>query len=116
MLQNWKFFFGKVNQTTRDALESAVGLCVSRTNYEVEIEHYLTKLLDETDNDIQHILRHFEVDKSRLAADLTRSLDRMKRGNGRRPAMSQVLVKMLTEAGLLGSVGIGRGRIRSAFT
>ena len=25
MLQNWKFFFGKVNQTTRDALEAAVG-------------------------------------------------------------------------------------------
>jgi type VI secretion system protein VasG len=116
MLQNWKFFFGKVNQTTRDALEAAVGLCVSRTNYEVEVEHYLMKLLDETDSDIQHILRHFEVDKSRLAADLTRSLDRMKRGNGRGPAMSQMLVRMLTEAWLLGSVDYGAGQIRSAFT
>src|SRR5216684_4739518 len=116
MLQNWKFFFGKVNQTTRDALESAVGLCVSRTNYEVEVEHYLMKLLDETDSDIQHILRHFEVDKSLLAADLTRSLDRMKRGNGRGPAMSQMLVRMLTEAWLLGSVDYGAGQIRSAFT
>src|SRR5216684_3948378 len=116
MLQNWKFFFGKVNQTTRDALESAVGLCVSRTNYEVEVEHYLMKLLDETDSDIQHILRHFEVDKSLLAADLTHSLDRMKRGNGRGPAMSQMLVKMLTEAWLLGSVDYGAGQIRSAFT
>ena len=36
MLQNWKFFFGKVNETTRDALEAAVGLCASRTHYEVE--------------------------------------------------------------------------------
>src|SRR6476660_7804025 len=116
MLQNWKFFFGKVNETTRDALEAAVGLCVSRTNYEVEVEHYLMKLLDETDSDIQHILRHFEVDKSRLAADLTRSLDRMKRGNGRGPAMSQMLVRMLTEAWLLGSVDYGAGQIRSAFT
>jgi type VI secretion system protein VasG len=116
MLQNWKFFFGKVNQTTRNALEAAVGLCVSRTNYEVEVEHYLMKLLDETDSDIQHILRHFEVDKSRLAADLTRSLDRMKRGNGRGPAMSQMLVRMLTEAWLLGSVDYGAGQIRSAFT
>src|SRR6266436_5623894 len=116
MLQNWKFFFGKVNQTTRDALEAAVGLCVSRTNYEVEVEHYLMKLLDETDSDIQHILRHFEVDKSRLAADLTRSLDRMKRGNGRGPAMSQMLVSMLTEAWLLGSVDYGAGHILSAFT
>ena len=33
------------------------------------------KLLDETDSDLQHILRHFDVDKSRLAAELTRSLD-----------------------------------------
>jgi len=116
MLQNWKFFFGKVNQTTRDALEAAVGLCVSRTNYEVEVEHYLMKLLDETDSDLQHILRHFDVDKSRLAADLTRSLDRLKRGNGRGPAMSQMLIHMLTEAWLLGSVDYGAGQIRSAFT
>jgi type VI secretion system protein VasG len=116
MLQNWKFFFGKVNQTTRDALEAAVGLCASRTHYEVEVEHYLMKLLDETDSDLQHILKHFGVDKSRLAAELTRSLDRMKTGNGRGPVLSQMLVHMLTEAWLLGSVDYGAGQIRSAFT
>jgi len=116
MLQNWKFFFGKVNQTTRDVLEAAVGLCASRTHYEVEIEHYLVKLLDETDSDLQHILKHFGVDKSRLATELTRSLDRMKTGNGRGPVLSQMLVHMLTEAWLLGSVDYGAGQIRSAFT
>jgi len=116
MLQNWKFFFGKVNQTTRDALEAGVGLCASRTHYEVEVEHYLMKLLDETDSDLQHILKHFSVDKSRLAAELTRSLDRMKSGNGRGPVLSQMLVRMLTEAWLLGSVDYGAGQIRSGFT
>ena len=116
MLQNWKFFFGKVNQTTRDALEAAVGLCASRTHYEVEIEHYLMKLLDETDSDLQHVLKHFGVDISRLAAELTRSLDRMKTGNGRGPVLSQMLVHMLTEAWLLGSVDYNAGQIRSAFT
>ena len=116
MLQNWKFFFGKVNQTTRDVLEAAVGLCASRTHYEVEVEHYLMKLLDETDSDLQHILRHFGVDNSRLAPELTRSLDRMKSGNGRGPVLSQMLVHMLTEAWLLGSVDYGAGQIRSAFT
>ncbi|HKW98169.1 MAG TPA: type VI secretion system ATPase TssH [Bryobacteraceae bacterium] len=116
MLQNWKFFFGKVNQITRDTLEAAVGLSVASTHYEVEIEHYLIKLLDETDSDLQHILKHYGVDKARLAAELTRSLDRMKRGNGRGPAMSQMLVKMLTEAWLLGSVDYNAGQIRSGFT
>ncbi len=116
MLQNWKFFFGKVNQTTRDALEAAVGLCASRTHYEVEVEHYLMKLLDATDSDLQHILKHFGVDKSRLATELTRSLDRMKTGNGRGPVLSQMLVHMLTESWLLGSVDYSAGQIRSAFT
>jgi type VI secretion system protein VasG len=116
MLQNWKFFFGKVNQITRDSLEAAVGLCASRTHYEVEVEHYLTKLLDETDSDLQHILKHFGVDKSRLATELARSLDRMKTGNGRGPVLSQMLVNMLTEAWLLGSVDYGAAQIRSAFT
>src|SRR5579872_2070068 len=116
MLQNWKFFFGKVNQITRDALEAAVGLCASRTHYEVEVEHYLMKLLDESDSDLQHILKNFGVDKSRLAAELTRSLDRMKTGNGRGPVLSKMLVKMVTEAWLLGSVDYGAGQIRSAFT
>src|SRR6266851_5976350 len=116
MLQNWKFFFGKVNQTTRDALEAGVGLCASRTHYEVEIEHYLMKLLDETDSDLQHILKHFGVDKSRLSAELSRSLDRMKTGNGRGPVLSQMIVRMLTESWLLGSVDYGAGQIRSGFT
>jgi type VI secretion system protein VasG len=116
MLQNWKFFFGKVNETTRHALESAAGLCLSRTHYEVEIEHYLMKLLDATDSDLLRILRHYGVDKSKLAAELTRSLDRMKTGNGRGPVLSQMLVEMLTEAWLLGSVDYGAAQIRSGFT
>jgi len=116
MLQNWKFFFGKVNQTTRDVLESAVGLCSSRTHYEVEIEHYLMKLLDESDSDFQHIVKYFGVDKSRLSAELSRSLDRMKTGNGRGPVLSQMIVRMLTESWLLGSVDYGAGQIRSGFT
>ena len=37
---------GKLNDTTRTALEGAAGLCLSRTHYDVEVEHYLLKLLD----------------------------------------------------------------------
>ena len=38
---------GRLNDTSRRALEAAAGLCVSRSHYEVEMEHWLTKLLDE---------------------------------------------------------------------
>ena len=41
-----KGLIGKLNDETRSAMEGAAGLCLSRTHYDVEIEHYLMKLLD----------------------------------------------------------------------
>ncbi len=46
MAVNLKSLIGKLNESTRNALEAAAGLCLSRTHYDVEIEHYLMKLLD----------------------------------------------------------------------
>ncbi len=65
-------------------MEAAAGYCMSRTHYDVEIDHYLMKLLDATDGDVAFILKHFGVNRSRLAAELTVSLDRLKTGNGDR--------------------------------
>src|SRR5271166_477196 len=95
---NLKSLISKLNDTSRGALESAAGLCLSRTHYDVEIEHYLLKLLDSADNDFLRILRQFDVDKARLSAELSRSLDKLKTGNARTPAFSPALVKMLGEA------------------
>ncbi len=41
MSTNLKALIDKLNDTTRRALEAAAGLCVSRTHYDIEIEHYL---------------------------------------------------------------------------
>ena len=46
MSVNLKSLIGKLNDTTRGALEGAAGLCLSRTHYDVEVEHFLMKLLD----------------------------------------------------------------------
>lgn len=43
---NQRALIGKLNEFSRSAIEGALGLCVSRTHYNVELEHYLTKLLD----------------------------------------------------------------------
>ncbi|TVR59658.1 MAG: type VI secretion system ATPase TssH, partial [Gemmatimonadales bacterium] len=106
---------GKLNPETRNAVESAAGLCLSRTHYNVEIEHFLLKLLDQTDTDISAILRHYEVNRSRLVEELTDSLDRLKTGNARTPALSPQLVQAMTDAWTLGSVDYQGGRIRSGF-
>ena len=106
---------GKLNETARGALESAAALCLSRTHYNVEIEHFLLKLLERTDADLAAILKYFEIDRSRLSAELNRSLDRQKTGNGRTPAFSDTLLKMLTEAWTLGSINYGLGQIRNGM-
>ena len=113
---NLKSLIGKLNDTTRQTLEAAAGLCVSRTHYDIEIEHYLLKALDSSDNDVAAILKHYSVDKSRLTADLQRSLDNLKSGNARSPAFSPSLVKMLAEAWTIASIDFDAGNVRTGFT
>jgi type VI secretion system protein VasG len=116
MSVNLKSLIGKLNNTTRTALEAAAGLCLSRTHYDVEIEHYLLKLMDPADTDFSRILHAFEVNKQRLTAELTRSLDKLKSGNARTPAFSPTLVKMFTEGWAIGSLNYEAGSVRSGFT
>ena len=115
MIQNLRSLIGKLNDPTRNALEAAAGLCLSRTHYDIEIEHVLLKLLDASDGDLAYIARHYEIDKSRLAAELTRSIDKFKSGNARTPALSPTVLKMLTEAWTLGSIDYGIGKVRSGL-
>ena len=70
---NLKSLIGKLNHSARSALEAAAGLCVTRTHYDVEIEHYLLKLLDRTDGDAERIFRRFEVNTSRFNAEIGRA-------------------------------------------
>jgi type VI secretion system protein VasG len=113
---NLRSLIGKLNRETKGTVEAAAGLCLSRTHYNVEIEHYLMKLLDVTDSDCGAILKHYGVDRARLAKDLTAGLDRLKSGNARTPNLSPSLVQMLTSAWTLASVEFDEGRIRSGHS
>jgi type VI secretion system protein VasG len=116
MALNLKSLIGKLNELTRNALESAAGLCLSRTHYDIEVEHYLLKLLEQAEGDFARITRHFGVDKSRLSTELNWSLDKLKTGNARTPALSPSVVKMMTEAWTIGSIDYNAGQVRTGFT
>ena len=110
---NQRSLVGKLNGHCRRALESAAGLCLSRTNYNVEIEHWLMKLLEAGGTDLEAILKRFEIDSSRLNRDLTRALDGLQTGNGSKPALSQRLFDLVQQAWLAASVEFGSPEIRS---
>jgi len=111
---NLKALIAKLNDTCRNALEAAAGLCLSRTHYDVDIEHLLIKLAEAQDTDFQKILHHYGVDQARFTRDLTRSLDRLKTGNARTPALSPRIPRLLTEAWNIASIDYSVQRVRSS--
>ena len=116
MAVNLRALIGKLNHTTRSAVEGAAGLCLSRTHYDVEVEHYLMKLLDASDTDFAAILKQYGIDRSRLSSELSKSLDALKTGNARTPAMSPHIAHMLDEAWSIGSLDYGATQIRTGHT
>lgn len=110
---NLKSLVGKLNETCRQGLEAAAGLCLSRTNYNVEIEHWLLKLLENPQSDLTAVCRHYGVDAARVSRTLTATLDRLKTGNARPPALSPHVVDLMREGWVICSLEFGSSRVRS---
>ncbi|MFW5837808.1 MAG: AAA family ATPase, partial [Desulfovibrionaceae bacterium] len=108
-----KALLSKLNGFCTSTLHNAAGLCVSRTNYEVTVEHFLVKCLEDTTSDLSIILKQFEIDPSRVLAALNDALEDLKAGNAGKPVFSPVLVELFESAWLLASVELGEQRIRS---
>jgi type VI secretion system protein VasG len=104
---------GRLNETCRRVIEVAAGLTLSRTHYNVGIEHWLVTLADRTGSDVAVILRHYETGQSRCAVDLNRALVRMKAGNGRAPSLAPDIVEPANRAWPIASLEQSAARIRS---
>ena len=102
-----------LNKTCLDALQAAAGLCVSRTNYNVEVEHWLLKLAEARDGDLGRIFKQYDIDPSRVARDLNRAIDGFKTGNARTPALAPSIDALLRDAWLLASIQYAAPKVRS---
>ncbi|MFM9883258.1 MAG: type VI secretion system ATPase TssH [Burkholderiales bacterium] len=108
-----KSVVARLSDTGRRQLEAAAGLTLSRSHYNVEIEHFLLKLIETQGSDIATILRKQGIDPGRAAAELNRALDKLRTGNARAPSLSPDIVSWLREAWLIASLEAGADRIRS---
>jgi type VI secretion system protein VasG len=108
-----KSLLGRLNPYCTRSLEAAAGLCVSRTHYEVAVEHMLAKMLEDPQSDIPLILRHFDVDTGRVQKAVEQSLEEFKTGNAAKPVFSPILMEWFQEAWLLASVDLSENRLRS---
>ena len=110
-----KGLIGKLNPSCQRALEGAAGLCLSKTNYNVEIEHWLVKLLEQPGNDIGLLLKLFDVDHAKLLGDLAKAIDRFKTGNSRPPLLSPEVCVLARQAWLVASVDHSETKVRGAW-
>ena len=113
MSKDLKNLIAKLNPICRKSLEESAVLCVSQTNYNIEIEHVLLKLIDVPDSDLYRLLRYYEVNSSRVNRELTAAMDQFKRGNQRTPAFSLHVLEWLQEAWVLSSLHFGGENIRT---
>jgi hypothetical protein len=72
--------FGKLNSLAYKTLEGATVFCKLRGNSHVELAHWIQQILQAPDSDVHRIIRHFDLDTSRLAKDVMETLDRLPGG------------------------------------
>ena len=105
--------FGKLNSLCYKAIESATVFCKLRGNPYVELEHWLQQILQVQDSDMLRIARHFELDMSRLAADMTAALDRLPRGSTSISDLSQHIENAVERGWVYGTLMYSESQVRS---
>ena len=111
---NLKSLINKMNLCTRSSLESSAGYCMNRGHYNVEIEHFLYKLLDENSADLHNILSLLSVNQDILMTEINSSLEKLQSGNVKPPALSLELVNLIKQAWVIASVEFEHSEISSA--
>ncbi|MCV2864498.1 type VI secretion system ATPase TssH [Albidovulum sediminicola] len=107
--------FGKLNRLAYQAIESATVFCKMRGNPYVELVHWLHQILQGQDSDIHRIIRHYDLDAGRIAADMTRALDALPRGASAISDLSEHLDDATERAWVYGSLQFNSGQIRTGF-
>ena len=105
--------FGKLNSLGYKSIESATVFCKMRGNPYVELVHWLHQILQLQDSDLHHVIKHFEMDPSRLAKDFTDALDRLPRGATSITDLSSHVEEAVERGWVYGTLMFGESQVRS---
>ena len=105
--------FGKLNSLAYKAIESATVFCKLRGNPYVELVHWIQQILQTQDSDVQRIVRHFQIDPSRLAKDVTDALDRLPRGATSISDLSSHVENAVERGWVYATLMFGESRVRT---
>jgi type VI secretion system protein VasG len=105
--------FGKLNRVCYKAIEGATVFCKLRGNPYVELVHWLNQLLQLQDSDLHRVIKHYNLDFSRLAKDVTDALDRLPRGSTSISDFSPHIEDSVERGWVYGTLMFGESQVRS---
>jgi len=107
--------FGKLNRTGYRAIESATIFCKMRGNPYVELVHWIHQVLQLQDSDLHRIVRQFNLEPARLAADITDSLDRLPRGSTTISDLSTHVEEAVERGWIFATLMFGEAQVRTGY-
>ena len=107
--------FGKLNKVAYKSIESATVFCKMRGNPYVELVHWINQILQLDNTDLHLIIRHFGLNPSKLAADITASLDRLPRGSTSISDLSSHIDEAVERAWVYGSLVYKSTQVRTGY-
>jgi type VI secretion system protein VasG len=107
--------FGKLNPIAYQSIESATVFCKMRGNPYVELVHWVAQLVQMPGTDLEAILRHYELETSTLARDITAALDRLPRGSTSIVDFSEHIEASIKNGWLYGTLMFGQAQVRTGF-
>ena len=110
---NIKALLGKLNDVCAEILQNSAGLTVSRTHYEITVEHFFLKCLDSENCDLTCILGQLGIAPADFRTALNEALEDLKTGNAGKPVFSPLLLDLFQTAWLINSVDLGLNTMRS---
>ncbi|MCL5777304.1 type VI secretion system ATPase TssH [Limibaculum sp. FT325] len=105
--------FGKLNKLGYQAIEGATVFCKMRGNPYVELVHWLHQILQGQDSDLHRIVRHFQLDPGKVAADMVRALDALPRGATSISDLSSHLEEAVERAWVYASLLYNSSQVRT---
>ena len=105
--------FGKLNKLGYRAIESANVFCKLRGNPYIELVHWFHQILQLQDSDLQRIVKHFGIEPSALARDLTEALDCLPRGAGSSIDIGSQVEEAVERGWVFGSLLFGESQVRT---
>ncbi|MCC8490103.1 type VI secretion system ATPase TssH [Xanthomonas citri] len=105
--------FGKLNPLAYRGIESATVFCKLRGNPDVELVHWLHQLLQLQDSDLHRIIKHFQLNPSTLARDVTAALDGLPRGSTAVTDLSANVEEAVERGWVYASLSFGEAQVRT---